>query len=244
MNSFSRIKVIAKRELLEYYVSPIAYIFLITFLMLNGFFTFMVGAFFERGEASLQPFFQWHPWLYLFLVPAIGMHIWAEERRSGTIEFLFTLPVTRTQTVIGKFLASWLFLAFALFLTFPIVITVGYLGEPDYGIIFSGYLGSLLMMGAFLSITVMTSAMTKNQVVSFIISVVVCLFLILAGWPPVTRMVIDWAPNWLVDSVVAFSVMPHFEAMQRGVVDSRDLLYYVSVIVFCLFSTSVILKSK
>jgi ABC-2 type transport system permease protein len=234
---------IAKREMSGYFTSPVAYVFIVIFLMLSGFFTFMVGRFFERGEASLISFFLWHPWLYLFLVPAVGMRLWSEERRLGTIELLLTMPVTAWQAILGKFLSSWCFLAIGLALTFPLVITVGYLGSPDYGVIFCGYLGSGLMAGAYLAISCMTSALTRNQVISFILSVVLCLFLILAGWPPVTDMLVQWAPNWLVQIVAAFSVMPHFEQFQRGVIDTRDVLYFVLVMAFSLFTTGVIIRS-
>lgn len=233
---------IAKRELAGYFASPVAYVFIVIFLVLAGFFTFNVGKFFLRNEAALISFFMWHPWLYLFLVPAVGMRLWAEERRVGTIELLLTLPVTAWQAIVGKFLASWLFLGLALGLTFPLVFTVAYLGDPDLGAIFTGYLGSFLMAGAYLSVGSLTSAMTRNQVVSFILSVVGCLFLILAGWPPVTDE-LTWAPAWLLDLVASFSVMPHFESFQRGVIDLRDLVYFVLVMVFCLFTTGVIIRS-
>src|SRR5262249_26855934 len=220
------------------------YVFIVIFLLLCGFFTFMVGGFFERGEASLvRPFFDWHPWFYLFLVPAVGMRLWAEERRVGTIELLLTMPITAWQAIVGKFLASWLFLALALFLTFPVVLTVNYLGHPDNGVIFCGYVGSWLMAGAYLAISCITSAMTRTQVVSFIISVVICLFLILAGFPPVIRMLEGWAGPRLVDFVAYFSVITHFEGFQKGVLDSRDLLFFVSIIVFSLFTNSVILRT-
>src|SRR6266481_8233323 len=181
MSPWGNIKTIAKRELSGYFASPVAYVFIVIFLLLTGFFTFMAGGFFERGEASLVSFFLWHPWLYLFLVPAVGMRLWSEERRMGTMELLLTMPVTGWQAIVGKFLASWLLLALALVLTFPVVISVGYLGSPDYGVIFCGYVGSLLLAGAYLAVGCMTSAMTRNQVISFILSVVICLFLILAG---------------------------------------------------------------
>jgi ABC-2 type transport system permease protein len=203
----------------------------------------MVAGFFERGEANLTSFFSWHPWLYLFLVPAVGMRMWSEERRLGTIELLLTMPVTPWQAIVGKFLASWAVVAIALLLTFPVVLTVNYLGNPDNGVILAGYIGSLLMAGAYLAITAMTSAMTRNQVVSFIVSVVLSLFLILAGWPPVTNMLVQWASPWLVDGIAAFSVMTHFESIQKGVIDSRDVLYFLSVIVFSLFATSVIIRA-
>ncbi len=237
------ILVIAKREIKGYFASPVAFVFIVIFLLLAGFFTFMVGGFFERGEANLESFFAWHPWLYLFLVPAVGMRMWSEERRQGTIELLLTMPVTPWQAIVGKYLASWAVLALALLLTFPVVVTVNYLGSPDNGIILAGYIGSLLLAGAYLAISAMTSAITRNQVVSFIIAVVISLFLILAGWPPVTNLLVQWARPWLVDGVAAFSVMTHFESIQKGVIDSRDVLFFLSVIAFSLFTTSVIIRA-
>ena len=243
MNAWSNIKAIVKRELSGYFTSPIAYIFLVIFLLLTGFFTFTVGSFFERGEASLVSFFTWHPWLYLFLVPAVGMRLWSEERRLGTIELLLTLPVTPWQAIVGKFLASWLFLALALALTFPVVITANWLGAPDNGVIFTGYVGSLLLAGSYLAVSCMTSAMTRNQVISFIVSVVICLFLILAGYEPVTGLLSRVANPRLVEIIAAFSVMTHFEGFQRGVLDLRDLVFFASVIGFTLFATGVIIRN-
>ena len=234
---------IFKRELGGYFTSPIAYVFLVIFLLLTGFFTFTVGSFFERGEASLVSFFTWHPWLYLFLVPAVGMRLWSEERRLGTMELLLTMPVTTTEALIGKFLASWLFLALALALTFPVAITVNYLGQPDNGIIFSGYIGSLLLAGSYLAVASMTSAMTRNQVISFIVAVLICLFLILAGYEPVTGLLSRFASARVVDIVAAFSVMTHFDGFQRGVIDLRDVLFFASVMGFALFATGVIIRS-
>src|SRR3984893_8324943 len=239
----NKIWTIAKRELGTYFSSPVAYVFIVIFLLLAGFFTFMVGKFFDRGSADLLTFFVWHPWIYLFLVPAVGMRLWSEELRLGTMELLFTMPVTPWQAILGKFLASWLFLLLALVLTFPLVLTVMYLGHPDIGQIICGYGGSFLLAGAFLAITCMTSSLTRNQVVSFILSVVICLFLILCGWPPVTNTVIGWAPAWFVDALAGFGVMTHYEGFQRGVRDSPDLLFFLSVIVFFLFTTSVILRA-
>ena len=234
---------IAKRELTGYFASPVAFVFIVIFLVLSGFFSFMVGGFFERGQASLESFFAWHPWLYLFLVPAVGMRMWSEERRLGTIELLLTMPVTPWQAIVGKFVASWAVVALALVLTFPMWITVNYLGNPDNGVILAGYVGSFLMGGAYLSITAMTSAMTRNQVVAFIVSVVLSLFLILAGYPPVTNMLVSWAKPWIVEAIASFSVMTHFESLQKGVLDSRDILYFLSVMGFSLFTTSVIVRT-
>src|SRR6266403_5858700 len=243
MNSWASIRTIAKRELGAYFSSPLAYVFIVIFLLLCGLFTFFVPGFFKFGQASLaRPFFVWHPWFYLFLVPAVGMRLWAEERRVGTIELLLTMPITAWQAIVGKFLASWLFLAVALVLTFPIVLTVNHLGSPDNGVIFAGYLGSWLMAGAYLAVSCITSAMTRTQVVSFIISVVICLFLILAGFQPVIDLLESWAKPWLVDVITSFSVITHFEGFQKGVLDSRDVIFFLSIIGFSLFSTSVILR--
>jgi ABC-2 type transport system permease protein len=244
MNSWGNIKAIMKRELGGYFTSPIAYVFLVIFLLLTGFFTFTVGNFFERGEASLVSFFTWHPWLYLFLVPAVGMRLWSEERRLGTLELLLTLPITAWQAIVGKFLASWLFLALALALTFPVIITVNWLGSPDNGVIAAGYVGSLLLAGAYLAISCMTSAMTRNQVISFILSVMICLFLILAGYTPVTDLLTRFANPVVTQTIAAFSVMTHFEAFQRGVLDTRDVVFFASVIGFALFATGVIIRNQ
>ncbi len=246
MNSaLANIKTITKRELGAYFSSPLAYVFIVIYLLLCGFFAFAVQpTLLDRGEASLSAnFFFWHPWFYLFLVPAVGMRLWAEERRVGTIELLLTMPITAWQAIVGKFLASWLFLGVALLLTFPVVLTVNYLGSPDNGIIFCGYIGSWLMAGAYLAVSCITSAMTRNQVVSFILSVVVCLFLILAGFAPVVNLMQNSGHYWLVDFVTSFSVITHFDGFQKGVLDSRDLIFFLSVILFSLFSTSVILRT-
>src|SRR4051812_2258029 len=244
MNSAAgNVKAITKREMSAYFASPVAYVFIVIFLLLAGFFTFMAGGFFQRNQANLEAFFLWHPWLYLFLVPSVGMRLWSEERRMGTIELLLTMPITAWQAIVGKFLASWAFLALALICTFPVILTVNYLGHPDNGVIFGAYVGSLLMAGAYLSISCMTSALTRNQVISFILSVVICLFLILAGWPPVTDMLsqITDKPG-LIEAVASFSVMTHFETFRRGVIDTRDVVFYIGIIVFCLFTTAVILR--
>src|SRR6267378_2647063 len=234
MNSLANIKTITKRELGAYFSSPLAYVFIVIFLLLCGFFTFAVQpTLLDRREASLAPsFFFWHPWFYLFLVPGVG-----------TIELLLTMPITAWQAIVGKFLASWLFLAVALFLTFPVVWTVNYLGKPDNGVIFASYIGSWLMAGAYLAVSCITSAMTRTQVVSFIISVVICLFLILAGFSPVVNFLEHTGKPWLVDLVTSFSVVTHFEAFQKGVLDSRDVIFFLSLIGFSLFTTSVILRT-
>jgi gliding motility-associatede transport system auxiliary component len=244
MNSaFRNIRAIVKRELGGYFSSPVAYVFIVIFLLLTGFFTFMLGKFFENGQANLDSFFTWLPWLYLFLVPCVGMRLWAEERRVGTIELLLTKPITAWQAILGKFLASWIFLGLALLLTFPVAITVNYLGSPDNGLILAAYLGSFLMAGTYLAISCMTSAMTRNQVVSFIVSVVICLFLVLCGFPPVTNLLTRMDKPWLIDLVSSLSVMTHFQPFITGMVDSRDVIFFLLIIAFALFTNGVVVRS-
>jgi ABC-2 type transport system permease protein len=233
---------IYKRELSSYFATPIALIFLTVFLVLNGFFTFKLGQFFDLGQADLRPFFIWHPWLYLFIVPAISMRLWAEERKTGTIELLLTLPVSLTQAFLGKFLAAWTFLGLALLLTFPIIWTVHYLGDPDTGVIFASYIGSFLMAGTFLAVGVATSAATNNQIISFVTSTAICLFLILLGYEPVVHMLLDIFSPAVVEHITNLSFPTHFEAIQRGVIDLRDFLYFISVMAFSLFSGIIILE--
>ena len=242
MKPSSAVVTIARRELAAYFESPLAYVFLVIYLLLAGFFTFTFGGFFERGEAALGSFFNWMPWLFLFLVPAVGMRLWSEERRLGTIELLLTMPVTPWQAITAKFLASWLFLAIALALTFPLIITVNWLGDPDNGVIAAGYIGSFLVAGAFLSIASLTSAITRNQVIAFILAVMICMLLILVGFSPVTDLLARWASPGFVEGVANFSVLTHFDGFQRGVVDSRDFIYFISVIGFALFATGVVIR--
>jgi len=236
--------VIFKRELVGYFATPIAYVFIVIFLFLSGIFTFYLGNFFERGQADLLPFFSFHPWLYLFLIPALAMRLWAEERKSGTIELLLTLPVTMAQAVLGKFLAAWAFTAIALALTFPMWITVNYLGNPDNGVILASYIGSLLMAGAFLAIGSCISAITKNQVIAFVITVVVCLAFILSGYPMVMDFFTGWAPQVIVDAISSFGFITHFSAITKGVIDLRDLIYFISLIAFWLFANAILIGVK
>ena len=240
---WATIRTIAKRELAAYFESPVAYVFLVIFLLLAGFFTFTFGGFFERGEASLEAFFNWLPWLFLFLVPAAGMRLWSEERRLGTIELLLTMPVAAWQAIIGKFLASWLFLIVALALTFPMIVTVNWLGDPDNGVIASGYVGAALLAGAYLAISCMTSALTRNQVIAFILAVVLCLLLVLVGFSPLTDLLARWASPWVVEGVAKFSVLTHYDGFEKGVLDSRDLLYFVSIMAYALFVTGVVIRN-
>ncbi|MDI6797392.1 MAG: ABC transporter permease [Desulfatibacillaceae bacterium] len=241
---FRNVRAVMGRELAAYFGSPIAYVFIVIFLMLTGFFTFSVSRFYEAGQADLRGFFEWHPWIFLFLVSSVAMRLWADERKTGTIELLLTLPLTMTQVILAKFLAAWAFVAVAIVLTFPMVLSALYLGEPDGGAIAVGFVGSFLLSGAYLAVGSMTSALTKNQVIAFILSVVIGLFLVMAGWPPVTDVLSGWAPRWAVDVVAGFSVMTHFASIQRGVLDLRDLFYFVSLIFFALFATGVILHSR
>ncbi|MDO9542347.1 MAG: ABC transporter permease subunit [Kiritimatiellia bacterium] len=244
MDFIRNTKAIAKRELVSYFESPVAYVFMVVFLMLLGFLTFFNAHFYEIGQADLRPFFFWHPWLFLILVPAAAMRLWAEERRSGTIETLLTLPVSMTEAILGKFLAAWIFIGLIIALTFPIVLTTSYLGNPDKGAIIGGYVGSFLLAGTCLAVGMMTSACTRNQVISFVLALMICLFLLLAGYPPVTDLLVRWAPDWLVNGVAAFSFMPHYEAFQKGIFDSRDFVYYLSVIAFMLFGDYVVLENR
>lgn len=231
-----------KRELSGYFATPVAYVFIVGFLLLAGIFTFYIGGFFERGQADLKPFFSFHPWLYVVLMPAIAMRLWAEERRSGTIELLLTLPVDQGGVVLGKFLASWAFTAIALALTFPLWITVNYLGRPDNGVILAGYLGSLLMAGGYLAIASCLSATTRNQVVAFVIGVVVCLLFTAAGSPMVLDAVASWAPQTLIDQLAGFSFLTRFNAIMNGVIDARDLVFFASLIIVWLFANTIVVE--
>lgn len=239
-----QIMVLFWRELTSYFATPIAYVFIIIFLFLSGIFTFYLGNFFARGQADLIPFFTFHPWLYLFLIPALAMRLWAEERKTGTIELLLTLPVTITEAVLGKFLAAWAFTAIALAMTFPIWVSVNYLGNPDNSVILAGYIGSLLMAGAFLAIGSCMSALTKNQVIAFIITVVVCLAFILSGFPLVLDFFSGWAPQLIVKTISSFSFLTHFNAIGKGVIDLRDIIYFFSLIAFWLFATAILIEMK
>ncbi|SDS79277.1 ABC-2 type transport system permease protein [Halopseudomonas xinjiangensis] len=236
--------VIFKRELRSYFATPLAYIFIVIFLVLSAVFTFYLGGFYESGQADLNPFFNFHPWLYLFLVPAVAMRLWAEERKSGTIELLMTLPVSRTDMVMGKFLAAWVFIGLALLLTFPMIITVNYLGSPDNGAIFTGYIGSWLLAGGYLAIGSCMSAVTKNQVIAFIVSVVACFVFIVSGFPLVLDVFSGWAPQWLLDAIASLSFLIRFDAISKGVLDLRDLLYFISLIVVWLLATAIVIDLK
>jgi ABC-2 type transport system permease protein len=233
-----------KRELYGYFATPVAYVFIIIFLLLTGFSTFFLGNFFERGEADLYPFFSIHPWLYVLLIPAISMRLWSEERKNGSIELLMTLPVSVQEAVLGKFLAAWAFTGLALLLNFPLWITVNYLGSPDNGVIFAGFLGSLLMAGGFLAIGSCISAMTKNQVISFVLSLIVSLIFVLSGYGIVLDFFSSWAPATLVNAISSFSFLTHFDAISKGVIDVRDMFYFASVIIMWLFANAIVVNAR
>lgn len=242
--SFNNIKAVFKRETQGYFGSPVAYVFIVIFLILIGFFTFNISRFYEAGQADLRGFFEWHPWLFMFLIPAISMRLWAEEMRMGTIELVLTLPVTAGEVILGKFLAAWFFIGVALFLTFPMVLTTIYLGNPDLGVVFTAYFGSFLLAGGFLSVGLMTSSLTRSQVISFIIAIVFCLFFILAGFQPVTRFLTGWAPAWLINIFAEISFLTHYMSIQRGILDLRDILFYFSVMGFMLFVNAIIIQNR
>lgn len=240
----SPVTAVMRRELRSYFVTPVAYVFLVIFLVLAGILTFYVGDFYERGQADLQPFFMMHPWLYLILVPAVTMRMWAEESKGGTLELLLTLPITLWQAMLGKFLAAWLFIGLALLLTFPIWITVNYLGAPDNGVILAGYLGSWLMAGTFIAIGACLSALTRSQVVAFILTALVCVLLILVGQPQVLELFQGTLPRQLVNAAAHLSMLQHFEAIARGVLDVRDLCYFLLSMICWLIAGVLLLDLK
>ena len=233
-----------RREFRSYFATPLALVFIVIFLILAGAFAFYFGGFYERSQADLAAFFTYHPWLYLFLLPALSMRLWAEERKSGTIELLMTLPVTLGQAVIGKYLAAWAFAGVALLLTFPIWITVNYLGDPDNGAIFAGYIGSFLMAGGLLAIGSCISASTRNQVIAFIFTVLICFGFLLSGVPMVLGLFDGWAPQPVIDAVASLSFLTHFLSISKGVIDVRDLLYFGIVIGAWLLATAIVLEMK
>ena len=240
----SNVGILFRRELASYFATPVAYVFTLIFLVLAGLFTFYFGNFYNRGQADLMPFFMYHPFLYLFLVPAVSMRMWAEERKSGSIELLMTLPVTMLEAVLGKFLAAWAFIGIALAMTFPIWITVNYLGDPDNGTIVAAYIGSFLMAGAFLAVGACVSAMTRNQVVAFILTIVICFLLLFAGFPLVLDAFGTVLPQVLVDAIASISIWTHFDSIAKGVFDLRDLLYFLLMIGFWLYANAVVIDLK
>jgi gliding motility-associated transport system permease protein len=235
---------IGRRELAAYFSTPLAYVFIVIFLALAGAVTFYFGGFFDRNQADLIPFFSFHPWLYLFLIPAVGMRLWAEERKSGTLELLMTLPVTTLDSVLGKFIAAWIFTGIALALTFPVWITVNYLGSPDNGVIVASYIGSWLMAGAFLAIGGFVSALTRNQVIAFVIAAAVCFLFLMSGLDVVQGAVRGWAPAYVVELVASLSFLVHFERIMRGVLDIRDVIFFLAVMGVFLYANVVTVELK
>lgn len=235
---------ITRREFSSFFATPVAYVFITIFLILSGVFTFFIGNFFERGQADLLSFFNFHPWLYLFLVPAIAMRTWAEERRSGSIELLMTLPVSTAEVVLGKFFAAWAVLGLSLALTFPLWLTVDFLGNPDHGIIIAAYIGSWLMSGAFLAVSMCMSAFTRNQVVAFILAVVICFLFVVSGSSIVLDAFQAWAGNLVIDTVASFSFLTHFEAMAKGVLAFNDVGYFILVMMLWLYGSLIIIEQK
>jgi len=238
------LKAIYKREINSYFKTPIAYVFIVIFIFLNGIFTFKLANFYEANQADLRSFFLWHPWIYLFLVPAISMRFWSEERKSGTIELLFTLPVKPEIAIIAKFLAAWTFILINLLLTFPMVITVNYLGNPDNGVILVSYFGSFLMAGSYLSIGSVFSSITKNQIISFIVTAVACLTLILIGFTPFIKFFSSILPDFIIEQLRAISFISHFDSLQKGVIDLRDIIFFISIIFCGLYATFIVLEEK
>ncbi|MSR10668.1 MAG: ABC transporter permease [Gammaproteobacteria bacterium] len=240
----SSIGIIFKRELFSYFATPLAYVFIVIFLISNGIFTFDLGGFYARGQADLLPFFSFHPWLYLFMVPAIAMNLWADERKTGTIELLLTLPVKLSDAIIGKFLAAWALTGIALFLTFPIWITVNYLGDPDNGVITAAYIGSWFMAGGFLAIGSCMSASTKNSVIAFILTVSICFLFVIMGSPILLDAFPDWVPQGIVDAFSAMGFLTHFDSIAKGVLDIRDILFFSVFIGAWLFASAIVIEIR
>lgn len=238
------LSIILKRELGSYFATPLAFIFIAIFLIANGIFTFEFGGFYLRGQADLYPFFSFHPWLYLFMIPAIAMTLWADERKTGTIELLLTLPVKLSDAVLGKFLAAWVLTGIALLLTFPLWITVNYLGEPDNGVIFAAYLGSWFMAGGFLAIGSCMSACTRNSVIAFILTVSICFLFVIMGSPILLQAFPAWVPQFLVEAFTAMGFLTHFDAIAKGVLDIRDVLFFAVFIVSWLIASAIVIQIK
>lgn len=239
-----RTLLIFRREFGGYFATPVAYVFLVIFLAFAGSLTFYLGNFFERGQADLQSFFMWHPWLYLFLIPAIAMRLWSEERKTGTIELFLTLPISLGEAVLGKFLAAWAFTGVALALTFPLWLTVNWLGDPDNGVIVAGYVGSLLMAGGFLAIGACVSATTRSQVVAFVITAALCFLFTVSGTALVLNFFTGWLPSTLVEAIASFSFLTHFNAISRGVLDVKDLAFFLSLIALFMFANAIAVDVK
>jgi ABC-2 type transport system permease protein len=239
-----RVAIIFRREFAAYFASPLAAVFLVIYLFMSGVFTFQLGGFYDRNQADLRPFFQGQPWLDLFLVPALSMRLWAEDRRTGTIELLLTLPFSVADLVLGKFLAAWAFASVALLLTVPLWFTVAYLGSPDHGAILVGYVASALMAGAFLAVGAFLSAFTRNQVIAFVLTSVACFLMLVMGFPVVQDFVSSWTPDLVRRALAGMCALVHFDSMMRGVIDARDVLFFASVIGVFLWMNGVVVEWK
>ncbi len=233
--------VILRREFRSYFATPLAAVFLVVFLFMAGIFTFSMGGLYERGQADLRPFFQSVPWLFLFLAPAVSMRLWAEERRLGTVEILTTLPIPIWHAVLGKFLAAWLFSLVALALTAPLWITVSWLGDPDHGVILAGYIAASMVAGMFLAIGGLVSAMTKNQVIAFVVTVVACFLVLLSGFPLVLDFFRGWMGPGAIDAIASVSMLTHFNSLMRGVVELRDVVYFIAGVAAALVATTLMI---
>lgn len=243
-SALHNVGVIFRREFTGYFATPVAYVFLVVFLAVLGALTFFIGNFFDRNQADLDPFFTFHPWLYLLLIPAVTMRLWAEERKSGTAELLLTMPVSMFDAVLGKFLAAWAFTGIALVLSFPMWITVNVLGTPDNGVILAGYIGSFLMAGAYLAIGSCFSALTKSQIVAFVLAATVCFLFTLGGSNLVLGLFSGWLPQSLLDTIASFSFLTHFNEIKKGVIDLRDVVFYASIIGVFLFANTLLIDMK
>ncbi|MBW7835929.1 MAG: ABC transporter permease [Sphingomonadales bacterium] len=241
---FTGLCAVFRREFMSYFATPLAYVFIVIFLAFAGIFTFYVGGFFERGQADLAPFFSFLPWLYLILTPAVAMRLWAEERKSGSIELLLTLPISTTAAVVGKFLAAWAFTGIALMLTAPLWITVNLLGDPDNGVIAAGYVAGFIMAGAYLAIGACLSALTRNQVIAFVLTVMVAFLFTMSGLPVVLNFFSSWAPALVVEEIASFSFLTHFNAISKGVIDLRDLVFFVGMMAVWLFANVIVVDAK
>jgi ABC-2 type transport system permease protein len=241
---FTGLSAVFRREFMSYFATPLAYVFIVIFLAFTGIFTFYVGGFFERGQADLAPFFSFLPWLYLILTPAVAMRLWAEERKSGSIELLLTLPISTTAAVVGKFLAAWAFTGIALMLTAPLWITVNMLGDPDNGVIAAGYVAGFIMAGAYLAIGACLSALTRNQVIAFVLTVMVAFLFTMSGLPVVLNFFSSWAPALVVEEIASFSFLTHFNAISKGVIDLRDLVFFVGMMAVWLFANVIVVDAK
>ncbi len=244
LDSLKMAAIIARREFAAYFATPLAAVFLTIFVAATGAFAFYIGGFFDRGQADLNSFFAYHPWLYLLLVPAVAMRLWAEERKTGTIELLMTLPISPAEAIVGKFAAAWAFVGLALLLTFPMWITVNMLGDPDNGVIVASYLGSFLMAGAFLAIGSFVSALTKNQVIAFIVAATVCFLFVMSGLELVQNTLRAWTPGFVAEAISSMSFLTHYERITRGVVDLPSVVFFVSIIAFALFANAIAVEQK